>query len=36
MMFSCFRESNGFSFQNVAAFGVIGTKAKTNSDDVFG
>ena len=36
MMFSCFREFNGFPFQNLAAFGVIGTKAKSNSDDVFG
>ena len=31
-----FVESNGFSFQNVAAFEIIGTKAKSNSDDVFG
>ena len=36
MMFSFFRESNWFSFQNLAAFEVMGTKAKSNSDDVFG
>ena len=36
MMFSFFGETNGFSFQNLAAFEVIGTKAKSNSDDVFG
>ena len=35
-MFSFFRESKGFSFQNLAAFKVIRTKAKSNSDDVFG
>ena len=36
MMFSFFRESNGFSFQNLATFEVKETKAKSNSDDVFG
>ena len=36
MMFSVFRESNGFSFQNLTAFEVIGTKAKSKGDDVFG
>ena len=35
MMFSLFGESNGFSFQNLAAFEVIRTKVKRNSDDVF-
>ena len=36
MMFSFFRESNGFSFQNLAAFEVVGTKIKSNNDNVFG
>ena len=36
MMFSFFGESNWFSFQNLAAFEVIGTKAKSSSDDVVG
>ena len=36
MMLSCLGESNGISFQNLAAFEVIGTKAKSNSDDLFG
>ena len=36
MIVSLFRESNGFSFQNLAAFEVIATTAKSNSDDVFG
>ena len=36
MMFICFEESDGFSFQNLAAFRVIRTKAKRNSDNVFG
>ena len=36
MMFSFFRESNGFSFQKLPAFEVVGTKAKSNSDNVFG
>ena len=36
MMFSFFKESNEFSFQKLPAFEVIGAKAKSNSDDVFG
>ena len=36
MMFSFFGEFNGFSFQKSPAFEVIETKAKSNSDNVFG
>ena len=36
MMFSFFGESNGFSFPKLPVFDVIRTKAKSNSDDVFG
>ena len=36
MMFSFFRESNGFSFQKLPPFEVIRTKAKGNSNIVFG
>ena len=36
MMFSFFGESNGFFFQKIPAFEVIGSKAKGNSNNVFG
>ena len=36
MMFICSRESNGFSFQKIAAFRVVRPKAKSNSNNVFG
>ena len=36
MMFICFGESIGFPFQKLPAFEVIRTKAKGNSNNVFG
>ena len=36
MMFICFGASNGFTFKKLAAFEVIRTNAKGNSNNVFG
>ena len=36
MMFICFGESIGFTFQKLPAFEVIRTKVKGNSNNVFG
>ena len=36
MMFICFKESIGFTFQKLPAFEVVRTKAKGTSNYVFG